>query len=713
MPSRKYQHVYTRTFACAILLLQCDRIIFSLASNAHQNGIRGTQSAEESGNDSIHHKAIEDLSIITMDELVDIHRRQQSEDDIHLNVGYSNHPHEVYRYLQTKNNTSLSSNLPSISPGITNIAASKDSSQTSAPTASPTSTNTEPIRIVYETTELDLVENHQRAIKAIKDEVLPEITNIWSSILSVTPVTENIPIPSNVCNGFFPNVPPSIEQNGVGNADIVVFVSGNSFSNGKQLCGSKTLASASFCNLDQVDRPVIGFINFCLENFDYKQVEKMTKVGVHEIAHILGWNDDMFKYFRDRETGEPLTPRPFKSTNVECVDGEWKDYELPSENTLKMKKDWISGKDRISYEIVTPNIKQAARNQFGCQELEGARLENRPTRNSCIGAHFDERYFFTEVMGPVLSSKSASSLSPLTLAILEDTGFYEVYYYGPHVQNGAFGLGAGCDFVTDSCVDNQSETVKESFQPYFCDTVTKFSANGVDQAANSTCDPSFTNIAYCDLIDFSEGAPSGYDPPDEDAISYFSDTNLGVLFTHANYCPVPALVAINCIDGPTSSHQKLYPGEEYGSASKCFNTRFQHPEDGLVDRGACLRTTCNKEDRNLVVHVDGNSLVCEFDGQVRNFPWTQSASFECPPLRSVCPELFCPGLCSAKGICNFESDPPKCECFDEDDTSEGCYGRDYRASANEQGDNKNPNSANAKSVALSSIILFFSFYMSL
>ena len=689
----------------------------------------------------------EDSSIITMADLAKEHRRRtQAEDDIHIHLVYNNHPHEIYsyRHLQSSNandtapiqthtqtqtetqpqpqphtqpQTSALLSTPSnssvqVASAIGTTINIITSTPSNAPSSIPTQTNIEPIRIVYETTELDLNNNpyEQKTIQAIKAKVLPEIAKIWSSILSVTPVMENIPIPINVCNGFFPNVPPEIVENGVENADLVIFVSGASYVNDKRLCGSKTLASASFCNLDQVDRPAIGFINFCLSNFDEKKMDKMVKIGVHEMAHILGWNDDLLKYFRNRETGEPFTSRPFKTESVPCVDGRFRDYELPAQNTLQMKKDWSTGVEAIYYEVVTPSLQQVTRNQFGCQTLTGARLENQPTKNSCIGAHFDERYFFTEVMGAIYSSASASALSPLTLALIEDTGFYEVHYYSPYVQNSAFGLGAGCDFLTDSCIEEETEKVKESFKPYFCDTVTKFTDNGIDQAADNTCDPSFSNIAYCDLIDFSDGPPAGYDAPDEDAYSYFSNKNLGVLFTHANYCPIPTILAVDCIEGPVSSYQKLYPGEEYGDDSRCINTKFKHPQDGYVNRGACFRTTCDQENQTLLVHVDGEDLFCEFDGQEIDFPWTATASFICPPLNSICPEMFCPGLCSAKGVCNYELDRPKCECFDENDTSEGCFGKDYHTYTSDRTEaNKDPNSGrrNSLHLVLPTFVLFF------
>lgn len=36
--------------------------------------------------------------------------------------------------------------------------------------------------------------------------------------------------------------------------------------------------------------------------------------------------------------------------------------------------------------------------------------------------------------------------------------------------------------------------------------------------------------------------------------------------------------------------------------------------------------------------------------------------------------MFCPAMCSGKGICNWDAKPyPVCECNDKSDTSAGCY----------------------------------------
>jgi len=690
-------HYYTAFYVILLLRSVC-------STNLQGQGVRGTgERTHELWEQQLpQHRQESGLNLVTMEELGSAHRELQTVFDLHLNLAYTNHPHDNYAYGDSKGSSRGSSTTNQ------NVTDTSRTLATSVPSIAPSASNISPIRIVYETTELELNAGSKQALTTVKETILPQISAIWSSILSVTPVVGSIPIPTDVCYGLFPNIPPSIQQDGISDADIVIFVNGISEANGKTLCGPKTLASASFCNLDQVDRPVIGFINFCLENLNLNEIEKVVKIGVHEVGHALGWNDDLFKYFRDRETGEPLTKRPFQSQVVTCVDGSVRQIQLPAENTVVSTTTEKEGKSTTFFEIVTPSVQLAVRNQFGCQDVRGARLENQPTKNSCIGAHFDERLYYTEVMSPIYSSQHASALSPITVALLEDSGFYDVDYSSPFVKNSPFGLGAGCDFVFEGCIDPSTDKVKDSLQNYFCDSITAFSEDGIDKDSETTCDPTFTNIAYCDLFDFSNGSPEGYTTPSADAIQHFNNPNLGVLFTHADYCPIPAILKLDCTDSSNFDFQKFYPGEQFGESSRCFNTEYRHPQNGNTKRGACLKTHCNLENRTLEVYLDGEVIICEADDQVYDFPWTQTASFKCPPLATACPEMFCPGLCSSKGMCNYAANPPRCDCFDAMDTSQGCYGRDYQSSVVIEEFTREPETFESQSNSSDSKSAFFS-----
>lgn len=600
--------------------------------------------------------------------MADLFKERQSSANttMHLNVKYSSHPHESYEAQDE----------------VTNFRRRKIESELSSksPMESRAVPSTSPIRIVYDTTELELntQSNQKNAVRIVKQKILPKIADIWSSILRVYPVMDPIKIPRETCNGLFPNIPSSLVSKGVSDADTVIFVSGmERAANGKRLCGAKSLASASYCMLDQVDRPVVGFINFCLDNIYSNQIDKLINVGTHELAHVFGVNDDLLKYFRDRDSGKPLTSRPFKEVKTNCVDGSKRMLELPSTNTLKQSFTTYDGHERLHYEVVTPKVKLAVQNQFGCDSVEGAILENQPTKNSCIGAHFDERLFFTETMSPIYSSKYSSVLSPVTVALLEDSGWYDVDYTSKYVKNSPFGLGAGCDFVNDKCIDAQRNQVAKPFQNFFCDITTKFSATGIDSSSDTTCDPTGTHVAFCDLFDFSSSIPSGFPTPTNTSIQYFENPDLGVLFTHADYCPVPALLRTDCTDSSNFDFQKTYSSEEYGSTSRCFNTQMTSSQDSQKNRGACFATQCNPQFHNFDVMIDGQRITCEYDGQIHEFPFISNTSFTCPPVHTICPEISCPSLCSGNGKCNYESNPPKCDCFDELDKSSGCFGRDY------------------------------------
>ncbi len=122
-----------------------------------------------------------------------------------------------------------------------------------------------------------------------------------------------------------------------------------------------------------------------------------------QFTHVLGINSDMMKYYRDANTGEPLTPRPFAvvdDTATESLgarppcapDGTPPDPRrpvvLPSCNTVRST---VDSRGWHSWNVVLPTVTQVARNQFHCQTLEGVALENQPTNPlDCFGSHFDE-----------------------------------------------------------------------------------------------------------------------------------------------------------------------------------------------------------------------------------------------------------------------------------------------------------------------------------
>ena len=316
--------------------------------------------------------------------------------------------------------------------------------------------------------------------------------------------------------------------------------------------------------------------------------------------------------------------------------------------------------------IVTPKVQAIARNQFDCQTLEGAPLENQPTRSeSCTGDHWDERLFYPEAMSGVISP-TTNILSSLTLALMEDSGWYKGNYTMTRMS--PWGLGAGCAFVEQPCL-----TTREGLDPIIPDYAKGFFCN---QDGDRSCSSEHTHKMACSVINYLYVA--GEDVPPES--QFFPTPTLGGT-KQADFCPVYSNTYDNkkaedldcrnpnnapSIDLPISFN------EVYGENSKCL--------ESSSGEGKCYESFCVKEDMSLRFSVTGRFYKCEFDFQEHEIPLTDGTlphTITCPRLSAACPDLFCPFNCAGRGICNYANEVngtlrPKCECFDADDTSEAC-----------------------------------------
>lgn len=345
------------------------------------------------------------------------------------------------------------------------------------------------------------------------------------------------------------------------------------------------------------------------------------------------------------------------------------------------------------FEIVTPIIQRVVRNHFNCQKMKGARLENQPTSTDCFGSHFDEMLYYTEIMGAVFS-ESVNILSPLTLALLEDSGWYRANYQSEYVQISIFGHGAGCDFLESNCIDARGN-VPGVFEEHFCNSKISISANGLIDTTRSgpqTCDPSHTQKTYCDLVNTNEivqigkkGATLEPAPPE---FQYFPSPSFRpYIFTNADFCPVPHLDPQSCIspNGRTPTGEQAEAGESYSADARCFET------DGSRKYSLCLRTQCALGIGRVRVYAGGQWRTCAYDGQVHKILYDYDGGGElrikCPKAALVCPELFCPANCAGRGECAYAADGydddevfagsklrAKCVCDAEDDATDGCFG---------------------------------------
>jgi len=534
-----------------------------------------------------------------------------------------------------------------------------------------------PMRVRYFT---DAMLQHKTASNAeqinfVENVILPYAADFWSKALSVVPVEGKLKMDSyDLSNRMFcgdsefSEVPQSHIEEGVEDADLVWYVSATPST---RFCGSSTLAVAVACNFDQFDRPTAGAINFCLNQVELNgnggasdAVKKDNfDVAVHEAAHILGMSSNAFRYFYDSETGKPRTSRPFQTQTVTCVDGVERTLGLPAENTLKMGEK-SNGQRYAS--LVTPRVQTVVRNHFNCQSLEGAQLENQPTGSeSCIGDHWEERYFYPEAMTSVMSP-TTNVLSPLTLALMEDSGWYVANYSQANLL--PWGHGVGCDFLSESCLQGSSgkTTVPGYSKEFFC------------SAPNSRgCSSGQTHKMACTVLDYSLYYPPAYPP---ERFQYFttSDTLGGP--EEIDYCPVYGSTysglkpeQLECENSNNVDNFNLF-SEYYGEGSKCYNTN--------TGSGRCYLTQCAREPfPHVKVNIRGTWFDCEKDFQEITFQTNNAGILNgeliCPRLSSVCPNLFCPANCAGRGVCDYEhvvngTIRPTCKCFNQNDTSVAC-----------------------------------------
>ena len=595
------------------------------------------------------------------DELRNVHMQENDgdHDDLLMILEKSN---EAFRTAAVNNLESILANdMEEVT--MSNMRGNRRNTQIFNSSATNTSIYT-PLRIQYITNDLEnlLEENSPtslrgRRINFLLEKVLPEAQRFLYKLLKVKELTEPIYVPSDVCLDVTSEVPEIIARKGVIHSQLVLFVRG--------LQCSGHIAGASPCMLSQHDyRPVIGVIYFCVDHPTFSPENNMGDLissvavtsTIHEITHILGMHSDVMPFYMDRSTGKPYLDDITSpvSEKVVCVDGVTRSVLKPSEKVLQRIE---TNSGNSYFEVVTPTVTTVVRNQFNCQSMNGARLENQPTSpTECFGSHWDERLFLSETMSAIAEFQGESSFSSLTLALLEDTGWYIGNY--SMTQKSTFGHAAGCDFVNKDCIVNGGDIPLHS-KGFFCNTPSSFYRNNLQYY----CTPNHRSIGYCDLFDvYEEVLGMKYLAPPE--FSYFNNSLLAsVLFPKTDFCPISVEVNnLNCLVDDFG-----YPIEN----GLCVHVEVESAEYSFAQ---CTQYICNESLQKLqiIAPFTDIKLICDYDFQEIYHPEYYTVKLECPRLSVMCPDFFCPGNCEGKGICDYSVTPAQCKCFDENNNSTTC-----------------------------------------
>ncbi|XP_027143691.1 leishmanolysin-like peptidase 2 isoform X2 [Larimichthys crocea] len=194
------------------------------------------------------------------------------------------------------------------------------------------------------------------------------------------------------------------------------------------------LAYAVHCRTDVHGRPVAGVVVICrgrLTEAAYSHQAAVQTV-IHELFHTLGFSKHLFHTWRDCSStssgGSGCSPRG----QVTHSDG--------------------AGQMRI----YTPSVISALQKHLASSDPElGGPLENLDAPPGRVSSHWESRVLQGSIMAAVLEDSSTVRIDPVTLAALQDTGWYTVNR--SQAQSLVWGDGEGAVFGSlSTCQDKSS-----------------------------------------------------------------------------------------------------------------------------------------------------------------------------------------------------------------------------------------------------------------
>lgn len=388
--------------------------------------------------------------------------------------------------------------------------------------------------------------------------------------------------------------------NGAPNADFVLYVMAL---NETLTCipGSEAVASAIFCSYDMENiyglprRPLAGFVNFCPDKIttDEEDFGRMLDTAVHEVFHAIFMDSRLMErhMMPDGET---------QSSVLTTIDG------VPT--------------------VTSPAVRRETQAMLNCSEIEGAPLENEGG-NGTRGNHWESRLFNHEIMVGRTVSIIRPTLSNVTLALAEDSGWYVPWYNATSIL--IYNHLKGCEFVREDCSIEGPNVDKD-----FC-----FDNRDPSMQAG-VCNPDHSAVGFC-----ANGTG-------------LTDGCVSVLPFNNGFCSAP-------------ENQQQIVGVDIAIrnqvGARCFpisSDIFQRTEGiQIVTRNsassACFETICRDGSLFVVIPETRSfpraELECPegetIDLQREELGFNQGLIGPCPRARDVCDFWGCPNDCSFNGQC--------------------------------------------------------------
>ncbi|XP_062160225.1 uncharacterized protein LOC133867467 [Alnus glutinosa] len=434
-------------------------------------------------------------------------------------------------------------------------------------------------------------------------KALGQTADWFRRTLSVEPVKGNLRLSGYSACGQDGGVqlPREYVEDGVADADLVLLVT-------TRPTTGNTLAWAVACERDQWGRAIAGHVNVAPRHLTAEAETLLSATLIHEVMHVLGFDPHAFAHFRDERK------------------------RRRSQVTDQVMDDKLG---RIVTRVVLPRVIMHSRYHYGAfsENFTGLELEDGGGRGTS-GSHWEKRLLMNEIMTGSVDTRSV--VSKMTLALLEDSGWYQANY--SMADRLDWGRNQGTEFVTSPC-----NLWKGA---YHCNT-TQLSGCTYNREAEG----------YCPIVNYSGDLPLW--------ARYFPQANKGGQSSLADYCTYfVAYSDGSCTDTNSARAPDRMLGEVRGSSSRCMASslvRTGFVRGSMTQGNGCYQHRCINN--SLEVAIDGMWKACPESGGPIQFPGF-NGELMCPAYYELCStgplgSGHCPNSCNFNGDCV----DGRCNCF--------------------------------------------------
>ena len=521
------------------------------------------------------------------------------------------------------------------------------------PPVGPLESGFHPIRIHFE--YLGVIPDSEQA-RFMKDVTVPHVQRLVSRFVQVRDHKDKLVINrGGHCD--YPGIPDTLFTEGLSDVDLVAFVEISTD------CASHTMMSTQICQFDAIDRPNAGRIKICdswlsgeWKNDTPKRESSIVETFLHEFVHLLGFHSAAVPRFRKPGGGsvdptslekhytcelDEVTQKPkvnwdvdLKSLSpgqksyshiflpgiIDAIDARGlkaSECGCPVDPTKTYKNEdiekCIRHPNHCAIAIVTEKVVEKTREYYGCSSAKGMEIENGMRPRSCrlwfTSSHWKTRVAFGEIMNYQAMIRF-NYVTPMTLALLEDSGWYKVDYsvFAPPLPGLTWGHLKGCAFLLNKCVESRSKVVDPDA---FCT---------LQNSKEKKCSKDALTILGCSGVKEVEKTALLTELP-----QYKYRTHGGRYFNtpaHFDHCPVfRDATMYSCLD-----RRAKLPGVA-SSHSRCYMNKSGTP--------SCLPTKCSSDGKSYRVITESAEIIsCHEAGAEINGVVCQDPKIICANLNS-------------------------------------------------------------------------------